>query len=210
MTILAIDTALGETGLTLSTGSEILQHFHHPARDQQARMLVPWIESILKQQNIGYPQLTGIAVCIGPGGFTGIRIGLATARALALAGGIPIAGFSTLEILAHYLARTRRETAVTALLPAGRGMVFHQAFEIRDHLPTPKSEPLMLSPENITPFGVTVSTDPSLQPDILVPVHTHATTLAHLAARMPARFSAASPAPLYVRPPDAKPQSAVI
>mgnify|MGYP000075321631 CR=1 FL=1 len=210
MTILAIDTALGETSLTLSSDAEILAHLHHPERDQQARMLLPWIESLLKKQNIWYPELTGIAVCIGPGGFTGIRIGLATARALALAGNIPIAGFSTLEILAHYVACTRQETDVTALLPAGRGMVFHQTFNIVDQHPVARSEPSMLSPEEVTPFGITASTEPALQPDVAVPIHTQATTLSHLAAGFPARFSEVSPAPLYIRPPDAKPQSSLL
>ena len=97
-----------------------------------------------------------------------------------------------------------------ALLPAGRRMVFHQTFNIVDQHPVVRSEPSMLSPEEVTPFGITASTEPALQPDVAVPIHTQATTLSHLAAGFPARFSEVSPAPLYIRPPDAKPQSSLL
>ena len=208
--MLSIDTALGETSLALSKEKEIARHAHHPARDQQARMLVTWIETILKQENIWYSDLSGLAVCIGPGGFTGIRIGLATARAVALAANIPIAGYSTLEIIAHYAACTHSEKKISALLPAGRGMVFQQSFEIVDFIPHATSAPEMMLPEACPSYGMTASTDAALTPACLVPLHTNATTLAHLATLTPERFSNASPAPLYIRPPDAKPQAALL
>lgn len=201
--ILSIDTALGETSLALSQGERLVSEFHHPARDQQAKMLVPWVEAMLKQNNVWYPDLGGIAVSIGPGGFTGIRIGLATARALAFAAKKPIAGFSTLEILAAH----SNVGKVTAVLPAGRGLVFHQQFAEGIK---PLTEPQMLVLEPALVHGLLVSSDPAKQPQHLVPIKDFARMISVLARRFPERFRQATPAPLYIRPPDAKPQAALV
>lgn len=201
--ILSIDTALGETSLALSQGERLVAEFHHPARDQQAKMLVPWIEALLKQNNVWYPDLGGIAVSIGPGGFTGIRIGLATARALAFAAQKPIAGFSTLEILAAH----SNAPEVTGVLPAGRGLVFHQQF-IEGIKPLTEPQMLLLEPALVR--GLLVSSDPAQQPRHRVPIQDFARMLSILANSFPERFMQAAPAPLYIRPPDAKPQTAFV
>jgi tRNA threonylcarbamoyladenosine biosynthesis protein TsaB len=65
----------------------------------QAEFLVPMIQSVMQKANVGFADLDLIAVTIGPGSFTGVRIGLATARALSLASGKPLVGISTLELL---------------------------------------------------------------------------------------------------------------
>lgn len=200
--VLSIDTALGETSLALSEGETLIAAFHHPARDQQAKMLVPWIEELLRAQHIWYPDLEGFVVSTGPGGFTGIRIGLATARALAFATQKPIAGFSTLEILACHAAAPE----VTAVLPAGRGLVFHQQFG-EDMQPLTKPEMVLLEPSQVR--GVLTSSDATQAPKHLVPVKDFAPTLAALIHKKPRQFGA-SPSPLYIRPPDAKPQTAFV
>jgi len=200
--VLSIDTALGETSLALSEGDKRVAAFHHPARDQQAKMLVPWIEALLREQHIWYPDLEGFVVSIGPGGFTGIRIGLATARALAFAAQKPIAGFSTLEILACHAAAPE----VTAVLPAGRGLVFHQQFGA-SLKPLTEPEMLLLEPSQVR--GVLASSDPAQAPQHLVPIKDFAPTLAALIHKEPTRFGEA-PVPLYIRPPDAKPQTAFV
>lgn len=65
----------------------------------QAEFLVPMIQSVMQKADVGFADLDRIAVTIGPGSFTGVRIGLATARALSLASGKPLVGISTLELL---------------------------------------------------------------------------------------------------------------
>jgi tRNA threonylcarbamoyladenosine biosynthesis protein TsaB len=66
----------------------------------QAEALVPMIESVMTAANAAYPDLDRIAVTVGPGSFTGVRVGLATARGIALAAGKPAIGVTTMEVLA--------------------------------------------------------------------------------------------------------------
>ena len=69
-----------------------------PGRDQAARLL-PAIETLLKEAGVGRREIGLIAVTIGPGSFTGVRVGLATARGLALALDVPVAGLPTTSVL---------------------------------------------------------------------------------------------------------------
>ena len=70
-----------------------------------------------------------IATTVGPGAFTGLRVGLAAARGLALAGGLPMIGVTTLEALAHGAGEVRGERAVVAVLNARREEVYYQFFD---------------------------------------------------------------------------------
>ena len=85
-----------------------------------AEHLMAVIETALKAGGIGYPDLDVVAVSIGPGSFTGLRVGVSTARGLALALKIPAIGVTTLEALAAEGANTFPGRAVLAALDAGR------------------------------------------------------------------------------------------
>jgi tRNA threonylcarbamoyladenosine biosynthesis protein TsaB len=94
-----------------------------------AEALIPMIESVMAEARIDYRDLNLIATTVGPGTFTGLRVGIATARALGLAANIPVVGISTLEALGHGLARNRRVGhTVVAAIDARRGEVYVQAF----------------------------------------------------------------------------------
>jgi tRNA threonylcarbamoyladenosine biosynthesis protein TsaB len=95
MLILAFDTATDVATSALVSDGEVLGE-----RTSRAVTVLEDIDALLRQAGAHTRELEGIAVGIGPGSFTGIRIGLATARGLALALGVPVAGVSTLDALA--------------------------------------------------------------------------------------------------------------
>jgi tRNA threonylcarbamoyladenosine biosynthesis protein TsaB len=131
--ILAFDTATRATTVALSgVGGVVFTARHDPQpgeRPGHATRLLPLIARVLTRAEIGWADVERIAVGVGPGTFTGLRIGIATARALARARGIPLIGVSTLQslALAGPRARVAKPTAfdaVLAVLDARRGEVF--------------------------------------------------------------------------------------
>ncbi len=82
------------------TCGDILAQEKRDMAQGHAKHLVPLIESCLEKSGLAWSDLDRLACTIGPGGFTGVRIGLATARGLALATGLPLIGVSSLEVLA--------------------------------------------------------------------------------------------------------------
>jgi tRNA threonylcarbamoyladenosine biosynthesis protein TsaB len=95
----------------------------------QSEALVPMIMEVLSKAGTGFPDLDLIAVTTGPGAFTGIRIGLAAARGMALAANLPCLGVTTLEVIAEGAGRHRTSAStVLVVLNAKRKDVYAQAF----------------------------------------------------------------------------------
>ena len=132
MRILAFDTATPATTVALSgVDNVIITARHDPLpgeRPGHATQLLPLVARVLERAGVGWAEVDRIAVGIGPGTFTGLRIGIATARAVARARGIPLVGVSTLQSLA--MARPGPDAApavldtLLAVLDARRGEVF--------------------------------------------------------------------------------------
>jgi tRNA threonylcarbamoyladenosine biosynthesis protein TsaB len=127
--VLAFDTATRATTVALcgAAGGNLEAH-DDPApgsRPGHATRLMPLAVELLERAGIGWAELDRIAVGVGPGTFTGLRIGIATARALARARDIPLSGVSTLHSLAlNALGLERPIGAVLAVLDARRGEAF--------------------------------------------------------------------------------------
>jgi tRNA threonylcarbamoyladenosine biosynthesis protein TsaB len=99
---------------------------------RHARDLLTAIEGLLERAAIGRDRLRGIGVAVGPGSFTGVRIGMATAKGLGFALDIPVEGLSTLEALARAAAGAGAGPGpVCAVLDAGRGEVYAALFDVR-------------------------------------------------------------------------------
>jgi tRNA threonylcarbamoyladenosine biosynthesis protein TsaB len=138
VTILAFDTATTATTVALSgVGDVVFTARHDPQpgeRPGHATQLLPLVARVMARAGIGWDQVDRIAVGVGPGTFTGLRIGIATARALARGRDIPLVGVSTLQSLA--IARPGRDTVpaglddVLAVLDARRGEVFAASWRI--------------------------------------------------------------------------------
>lgn len=101
--VLAFDTALGGCAIGLRAGDRFAARTVETARDQ-ARILVPLIEEVLAEAGIGFKDLDVMASTVGPGSFTGLRLGLSTLRSLGLALDKPMVGLNTLEVVARHAA----------------------------------------------------------------------------------------------------------
>ncbi|MDP6343298.1 MAG: tRNA (adenosine(37)-N6)-threonylcarbamoyltransferase complex dimerization subunit type 1 TsaB [Alphaproteobacteria bacterium] len=210
MPILALDTTMQACSVAIARDGEILARCHRPLERGHAEELLPMVEAVRRQAAIEFAELDLIAVTIGPGTFTGVRIGLAAARGLALVGAVPVLGLGTLEVLA--LAAPVGEPVIAAI-DARRGEVYAQAFDgageaVTEALARPPSD----LPPPPSPAGNLVGTGGALvrpvMPDwrLLDAVQQpDAGVLARHADRLRHRASAhGGPAPLYLRPTDAR------
>ena len=104
MNVLAFDTCLGAVSAAVrwrdDTGAWQLNGHYEPLALGHAERLLPLIERAMADAGLRFDQLDRLAVTIGPGGFTGLRVGVSAARALALATGLPVVGLSSLALMA--------------------------------------------------------------------------------------------------------------
>ncbi len=135
MIVLGLDTATADTSVALLSDTdglalELARH-HRPApgeRPGHAEQLLGLAGDVLHEASLTWGAVDRIAVGVGPGTFTGLRIGVATARALAQATGAQLAGISTLHALAHAAATADDGVTVLACVDARRGEVFAAAW----------------------------------------------------------------------------------
>lgn len=129
MLILAIDTASIYCAVALVRYKSVIAHINEHMHKGHAEKLVGHIAQVMTQANMTLNQVDRIAVNIGPGSFTGVRVGVSTARALALALEIPAIGISALEALAAQTTPHKNTvSAITVVIEAGRDMFYHQNF----------------------------------------------------------------------------------
>ena len=107
MLTLGIDTTATAASAALVKNGEILSEFNIRIGLQHSRTLMPMIESVFSCCGIPFSQVERIAVTVGPGSFTGVRIGVSAVKGLAFPGNIPCVGLSTLEVLARNLPETK-------------------------------------------------------------------------------------------------------
>ena len=137
--LLAFDTATPSTVVALRTADGEAELRHDPApgeRPGHAAQLLPLATRLLDEAGLAFADLDRIAVGVGPGTFTGLRIGVATARALAQAAGAALTGVSTLHALA---AGAGRDGPVLAVLDARRGEAFAAVFAGREVVAEPRA-----------------------------------------------------------------------
>jgi tRNA threonylcarbamoyladenosine biosynthesis protein TsaB len=130
--ILAFDTALnGCAAAVLDTAQARLTAEDNPMDRGQAEHLVPMIGRVLAKAGIAYKDIGLIAVTVGPGAFTGLRIGLSTARALGLALGKPVIGVTTLETIARQYLKDhplKPDETLAVILDTKRADFYGQLF----------------------------------------------------------------------------------
>lgn len=181
---------------------------------------MPMLEAVLADAGLGLDAIDALAVTVGPGTFTGLRVGLAAARGLALARALPLVGVTTLEAIAEPVYAAPGET-IAAAFDAKRDEIYLQAFDAHH---APLTEPMLVTLDEaqsrlpgarvvvagtgaelliavLAAKGLKTRTaDAPPQPDALSVARI---AMARLAAHGPDRFRVA-PAPLYLRAPDAK------
>jgi tRNA threonylcarbamoyladenosine biosynthesis protein TsaB len=106
MRILGLDTSISVASVAISEDGRLVAEDFYPrkgsaegsgAKSNHAEIILPLVDSVLRRVGIGLSDVAGIAVSIGPGSFTGVRIGLSTVKGLAYGTGMPAVGISTLK-----------------------------------------------------------------------------------------------------------------
>lgn len=147
MRVLAIDTALAACSVAFVDDDRLLAGRHEPLRRGHAERLLPMLEEARRDAGLDYRDLDLIAVTVGPGTFTGVRIGLAAARGLALVHDCPVLGVGTLQALAWGAAEPE---PVLVGIDARRGELYWQYFD-RDR--RPKGPPRLGDAETASAAG---------------------------------------------------------
>ncbi len=123
MIVLGIETSTPQTTVALGTERGIIGAALLSGASARHELVVPTIEHILRSSDTSVSQIGGIAVGLGPGLFTGMRVGLATAKTLAQVLSVPIAGIASLDVVAFGVRYCRR--LICASIDARRGEIFH-------------------------------------------------------------------------------------
>ena len=123
MLILGIETATDQVGCAIGGHEGVLASFHAARGRRHAEILTPAIEFTCRQARVDLHEIGVIAVDLGPGLFTGLRVGVATAKAMAQALRVPVIGVSSLDLLAFAVRYTNR--LVVAAIDARRGELFY-------------------------------------------------------------------------------------
>ena len=176
----------------------------------QAETLMPQIQHVMAEGGLDFAALDAIATTVGPGSFTGLRLGLAAGRGLALAADRPLVALTSFEALLAGLPEDEGGRMVAVALDSRRGPVFAQLF---DASRAPVGPPCSLAPaeldawlpaEPLTILADAGSEMPAGQPGrLLRRAAIRAADMARLAAGLgPAAIGRLAPAPLYLRAPD--------
>ena len=217
-TVLALECAGGACSAALWHCGTLAGHRFLPMARGHAEALVPMATAVVAEAGLRFDDLDLVAVTVGPGAFTGLRIGLAAARGIALATGLPVFGVTTFAVLAESVpAAERAGRRLLALLDTKRGDLFAQLFDGDDL--TPLGAPAVLSVDALdawVPPGPLLAAGDGLslaapvldrRPDTICVAGDGPALDAAIVARIAARQFLADPegglpaVPLYLRPP---------
>lgn len=206
--ILALDTCLTACSVAILDGETVLAARSEAMPRGHQERLAPLVRELMIEAGVGFPALTRIGVTVGPGSFTGLRVGLAFAKGLSSALSIPCVGVGALEALAF-----GRPGFVVAVIDARREQVYVQMFGDRAALMAPDALTAADAAARLAelyhggPVTLIGSGAPLLAPTlpsaaVLTPDGPDPVAVARLAQRGP--DPAHPPRPLYLRAPDAK------
>jgi tRNA threonylcarbamoyladenosine biosynthesis protein TsaB len=226
MRVLAVDTALAACSAALWQDGQVLARRMEVMPRGQSEALMPMVAAMMAEAGVPFGTLDRLAVTVGPGSFTGIRIGLAAARGMALAADIPVIGVTTLAAVAHGVdPRARAGRTLLVALDAGRPDLFVQAFaaDLSELGPVSAAPPagvaalLPEGPATVAGNGAArvrealagggtkgKATDLRFAAGPGLPDAAHVAAVAALSEPAPAGRRPPAPSPLYIHPPYAK------
>jgi tRNA threonylcarbamoyladenosine biosynthesis protein TsaB len=146
VSVLGLDTATGVASVGVAGADQLVERAQ-PVAGSHARALLPLIDAVLAEANVGLADLSRIAVSIGPGSFTGLRIGLSVAKGLALATGIPLVGIPTLEAYAHAVGPG--PDPIWPVLDARKGEIYAACFRWHGDALRTEMAPTAMAPADL-------------------------------------------------------------
>lgn len=221
--ILAIETATPSGSVAVTRGgwinSEVVSEILHPPRKTHSRWLLGGIKALLEQARVTLNELDGVAISLGPGSFTGLRIGLAAAKAVAMAASIKLVGVPTLDVVAHTAMPTSK--LICAMLDARKQELYSAIYKDNGSGNLERlTDYMLVGPEELTArldeSAVLVGSGISAMPDAFSETHEtaqrsqdgpRASIVGLLAGDMLSRGEILDPmtaAPLYVRKSEAE------
>jgi tRNA threonylcarbamoyladenosine biosynthesis protein TsaB len=147
--LLAIDTATRYASIALYSDKGVLAEQSWRSDNNHSTEVLPAIVDMLTRQGVGPETLTAVAVALGPGSFTGLRIGMSIAKGLCLALEIPILGIPTLESITYAVGDPGGP--VDAVLEAGRGRLCVAHYRFEEGLPRQQGDLLLVSEREWVP-----------------------------------------------------------
>ena len=218
MRILAIDTALDACAACVATDAsdDLLAEESLPLARGHAEALLPLVERVMARVEGGFPSLSRVAVTVGPGSYTGLRVGLSAARAVGLAARIPVVGVTTLSALLAPQLALNGDDLIVAAIDARHGAVYLQAMSVAEgvvitprHVGLEAAAGLLSTRRTVltgsgAPALAAAARAAGLSPEV---AETGAPQIAWIASLgLVADPDQALPRPLYLRGPDARPQ----
>ncbi len=212
--LLALDTSAAVTAAVHDGATVLASALVHDPR-HHAELLVPMVDDVLREAGVDRGRLTGIAVGCGPGPFTGLRVGLVTARTLGLALGVPVHGVCSLDALAQQVVdadAVAEGAPFVVATDARRREVYWARYQRRADVAHALGEPAVVRPAELPVGGDPVfGRGAVLHADLLAPaadepLDPDAGALARVVVRRLALGADLSSSdPLYLRRPDAVP-----
>ncbi|MFT4934869.1 MAG: tRNA threonylcarbamoyladenosine biosynthesis protein TsaB [Pseudoalteromonas distincta] len=208
MIVLALDTCLDACSLAVLDGATVRAQASHPMGRGHQEAVAPLAAEVMAQAGLAFADLERIGVTIGPGSFTGLRVGLAFAKGLGAALSIPVVGIGTLAALAEPLG----EELTFAAIDARRGQIYLQAFAAGRALMAPDALDLATAAARVAELSggrqaVLVGSGAPLLADLMPgarQIDAPACDPAAVARLAAAQINPPSPRPLYLRAPDAR------
>ena len=222
MIILGIESATSQVGCAIGGHEGVLASVHSSRGKRHAENLTPQIEFVLGQARIRMDEISVVAVDVGPGLYTGLRVGIATAVSIAFGLGVPMIGVTSLDLLAYPVRYCSK--LIVATIDARRGEVFHA-----NYLQVPGgvqrvSEPAVSTPDDLAADLIAHGTEALLvgdgalrytetfaglrgvdaaEPNIAYPSADSIVQLAHAKALREEFVTPTELEPVYLRKPDA-------
>ncbi|MBM7170843.1 tRNA (adenosine(37)-N6)-threonylcarbamoyltransferase complex dimerization subunit type 1 TsaB [Streptomyces sp. G44] len=207
MLLLALDTATPAVTVALHDGSSVVARSSQVDARRHGELLLPAVDRVLADAGLRLDAVTAVVAGVGPGPYTGLRVGLMTAETFGLALGVPVHGVCTLDGLAYasgietgpFVVATdaRRKEVYWARYDDARTRVTDAAVD--------RPADIAAEVEGLPAVGAGALLYPEVFPEARAPEHVSAAALASLAAeRLAAGEELLEPRPLYLRRPDAQ------
>ncbi|MCB9453683.1 MAG: tRNA (adenosine(37)-N6)-threonylcarbamoyltransferase complex dimerization subunit type 1 TsaB [Anaerolineaceae bacterium] len=147
--LLAIDTATHLISLALHDGRSLLAETTWHSENNHTVELSPAVGRMLTQCDAGFSDLTGLAVSVGPGSYSGLRIGMALAKGIASVQHLPLVGVSTLDVIAAGQPHSQGQGVLVVVVQAGRGRVIAGRYRRSKGEWQPRGEPQLMDWETL-------------------------------------------------------------